>query len=89
MPPSTISISCTPCEVSNFSMTWQAQEMRDFTVIVYSNKTFNNNTIPITFQYEHVIPFAISIIHQDCTEDIITTFHLSMLEEQVYKCYKN
>ena len=63
----------------NHSMTWQPQDMRDFTVIAYPNQTFNNTT-PITFQYEHVIPFTISIIQQDCTEDVITTFILSTLE---------
>ena len=76
MPPSTVIINCTSYGgVSNFSMTWQPQDMRDFTVIVYPNQTFN--TTPITFQHEHVIPFTISIIQHDCTEDIITTFHLS------------
>ena len=81
IPPSTVIINCTSYgEVSNFSMTWQPQDMRDFTVIVYPNQTFNNTTTPITFQYEHVIPFTVSIIQQDCTEDIITTFILSMLE---------
>ena len=81
MPPSTVIISCTPYgEAPNFSVTWQPLDnMRDFTVIVYPNQTFNNTT-PITFQYEHVIPFNISIIQQDCTEDIITTFLLSMLD---------
>ena len=80
MPPSTISISCTPhCEVSNFSMSWQPKEMRDFTVIVYPNQTLNNTT-PITFQYEHVNSFTISITLQECTEDIITVSHLSMLQ---------
>ena len=77
MPPSTVIINCTLYgEVSNFSMTWQPQDVRDFTVIVYPNQTFNNTT-PITFQYEHVFPFTASIIQQDCAEDIITTFHLS------------
>ena len=78
MPPSTVIINRTPYgEDSNFSMAWQPQDMRDFTVIVYPNLTFST-TIPITFQYEHVIPFPISIIQQNCAEDIITTFLLSM-----------
>ena len=80
MPPSTVIINRTLYgEVSNFSMTWQPQDRRDFTVIVYPNLTLNNTT-PITFQYEHVIPFPISIIQQNCTEDIITTVLLSMFK---------
>ena len=80
MMPSAVIINCTLYgEVSNFSMSWrQPRDMRDFTVIVYPNQTFNNTT-PITFQYEHAIPFTISITQHDCTEDIITIFHLSML----------
>ena len=78
--PSTVTINCTSYYgASNFSMTWQPQDKRDFTVIVYPNQTFNNTT-PVTFQYEHEIPFNISIIQQDCTENIITTFLLSMLK---------
>ena len=43
--PSTVIINCTSYgEVLNYSMTWQPQDMRDFTVIVYPNQTFNNIT---------------------------------------------
>ena len=83
MPPSTINIKCTLyCEVSNFSLTLQHQDLRDITVIVYPNQTLENAT-PIKFQFEHVIPFIISIIQQDCTEDIITTFFLNMLTSKI------